>query len=276
MRTLITSRQYNLVSKATEETHKKYRFPGVKVGLVIPAYNEEKNIGQLLEQIPTDISDLLTIIVVNDGSKDDTAKIAESYNCIVLNHEKNRGYGAAVRTGFNFCSHNDFDVIILLDADCQHDPTFIPNFIQPIVNHQADFVIGNRYNLGYEMGTIKRLATTAVSIIYTILLRKKISDPTQGYRALSSKVIKNLSLLSDYSISQEMLLKIIPYYKFKEINTKVRERANGKSFINLKKYFLKTSLVLFRFYLIPKVYTLIDAVDPKHELIRKLKVFIKT
>ncbi len=276
MRTLITSRQYNIISKANEISQKKYKFPGVKIGLVIPAYNEEKNIGQLLEQIPTDISDSMNVIVVNDGSTDKTAKIAESYNCVVLNHPKNRGYGAAVRTGFNFCSQNDFDVIILLDADCQHDPAFIPNFIRPIVDHQADFVIGNRYKYGYEMGALKKLAATAVSVIYTILLRKKISDPTQGYRALSAKVVKNLSLLSDYSISQEMLLKIIPYYKFKEINTKVRERANGKSFISLKKYLLKTSLVIFRFYLVPKVYSLIEAIDPKHDIRHKLRVFVKT
>jgi len=92
-----------------------------------------------------------------------------------------------------------------------------------------------------------------MTAFYFIFLRRKVADPTNGYRALSSKLLKELEFESEYSLTQEMLYKIIPYYKYKEIPVKVNPRNHGQSFIKIKNYLLKILLLFLKFYIFPKV-----------------------
>lgn len=223
---------------------RKYLFPGVKIGVVIPAYNEKNTIGKTLQRFPTDISDNLDIIVVNDGSTDNTREIAEKYNVKVINLRENHGNGAAVRKGMEYCRKKEYDVVVTLDADGQHDPQDIAKFVEPIINGNIDFVVGNRFEHEYYMKPMRKFCSRFMSVLYSIIFRKKIIDPTNGFRAFSPKVLKEVRMEANYSTIQEMLFKVVPNYSFKQVPTLVSQRLHGNSFIKLPVY-LKNTIILF-------------------------------
>ena len=231
----------------------KYLFPGLKIGVIIPAYNEEFNIGSLLERIPCNLTEKMEIIVVDDGSVDNTHEVATQYDVYIIKHPKNRGNGAATKTGLNYCKDNNFDIAIILDGDGQHDPKYLSDFVRPIKEDNIDFVIGNRFKQYYDMNVYRKFCSKLMTAFYYLLLRRKISDPTNGYRALSSNIINKIRFESEYSLTQEMLFKVIPKFNFKEIPVKIEQREHGQSFIKLKKYFTKIILFFIKYYIFPKI-----------------------
>ena len=234
--------------------NEKFLFPGVKIGVVIPAYNEELNIGNTLEQIPNNISDKFDVIVVDDGSEDKTAEVIQSYDGVILvKHPNNRGNGAATKTGLQYCKSENYDIAVILDADGQHNPKYLKDFIEAILQENYDFAIGNRFKFYYDMNYKKKFFSKLMTAFYFILLRKQIDDPTNGYRALSSTLLKNINFESDYSLTQEMLFKIIPNYKYKNIPIKLEQRNHGQSFIKIRKYFQKIILLIIKFYIFAKI-----------------------
>ena len=236
------------------EYQEQMEFPGLKIGIIMPAFNEEQNIGKTLSLIPKNISEKLEIIVVDDGSTDHTLKIASMYDTIIIQHSINKGNGAAIQTGLDFCKNANYDIVIIIDADGQHEPSYITDFIKPIVEEHYDYVIGNRFYYFYDMTIVKKVCSRVMSFILSFFLDQKISDPTMGYRALSSRVVKYLNCESNYSITLEMLFKIVPYFYTCEIPIKINQRLYGKSFIKLKKYFYKSLFYFTKFYLFPIVH----------------------
>jgi len=235
-------------------TEKNYLYPGLRIGIVMPAFNEQMNIGKTLTLIPKNISDKLEVIVIDDGSTDNTVEIASKYETIIIRHRINEGNGAAIQTGLDFCRGKNYDIVIIIDADGQHEPKYIKDFIKPIVVHDYDYVIGNRFHYYYDMGLTKKVCSRVMSFVLSFILGQKISDPTMGYRALSLRVVKYLEFESKYSITLEMLFKIIPFFKSCEIPIKINQREYGESFIKLKKYFYKTLFSFTKFYLFPIVH----------------------
>ena len=253
--TILTDRvklEYIEQEKIIKKSSNKYE--NVKIGIIIPAYNEEKNIENVLKKLHKYNNYDYDIIVIDDGSTDNTCQIIENYNNVfLLKHEKNKGNGAATITGLKYCRENDYDIVLIMDADGQHDPSDIPYFLDKIVNEKNDFVIANRFTYFYQGAPLKKLCSLILTVLYLILYGKKISDPTNGFRALSSNVINKINLESHYSVTQEMLFKVIPFFKWKEIPIKVYQRENGQSFIKLGNYFLKMIFIIFKFYLLPKL-----------------------
>ncbi|MFX1375581.1 MAG: glycosyltransferase family 2 protein [Promethearchaeota archaeon] len=243
---------YNVKRNNINFSNSNYLFPGLKIGVVIPAYNEEKNIGGTLAQIPGNISDKMEIIVVDDGSSDKTSEIAIEYDITLLQHPKNRGNGAATKTGLEFCKNKNHEITIIMDADGQHHPKYISDFIKPIMEDSIEFVIGNRFQHYYNMDVNRKLCSKLMTAFYFLFLHRKISDPTNGYRALSSKLIQDIDFESEYSLTQEMLFKIVPSYKYKQIPIKLNPRDHGESFIKIKNYLLKIILLFIKFYIFPK------------------------
>ncbi|MFX0073692.1 MAG: glycosyltransferase family 2 protein [Candidatus Hermodarchaeota archaeon] len=233
---------------------KKYLYPGLKIGIIMPAFNEQMNIGKTLSLIPKNISEQLDVIVVDDGSIDNTYNIAKENGAIILRHEINKGNGAAIQTGLEYCKKKRYEIVIIIDADGQHEPKYIKNFIKPIVQRDYDYVIGNRFYYYYDMSITKKVCSRIMSFVLSFILGQRISDPTMGFRALSAEVVKNLQCVSNYSITLEMLFKIVPYFKSCEIPIKINQRVYGESFIRLKKYFYKTLFSFTKFYLFPIIH----------------------
>ena len=243
----------------------------------MPAFNEEENIGKTLSLMPNNISEKMEVIVIDDGSKDKTVEIANQFDTTVIRHPVNKGNGAAIQTGLDYCRDNKFDISIIIDSDGQHEPRYIRYFIKPIVEEGYDYVIGNRFRYHYNMRLVKKVSSRIMSSVISFVLRQKISDPTMGYRSLSKRVIRLTYFESDYSITLEMLFKIVgsPYFKTCEIPVKINERMYGKSFIKLKKYFYKTFFSFIKYYLFPKVYRFTYGIIRK-DLRRKVYFMFKT
>ena len=256
------------------DRHDGYLYPSLKIGVIMPAYNEQFNIGKTLSLFPKNISKNLEIIVIDDGSMDNTYDIAKQYETTILRHLVNRGNGAAIQTGLEYCKKRNYDIVIIIDADGQHEPGYIKDFIKPIMEDNYNYVIGNRFHYYYDMSIIKKICSQVMSLVLSFLLGQKISDPTMGFRAISSNVIKYLYFESNYSITLEMLFKIVPNFKSCEIPIKINQREYGKSFIKLKKYFYKTLFSFMKFYLFPMVHRYSDRyirMDIRQKIYTKFK-----
>ncbi|MFX0186752.1 MAG: glycosyltransferase family 2 protein [Candidatus Hodarchaeota archaeon] len=272
-----------VISKDLKSNQKKrfvnsrneYLYPGLRVGIIIPAYNEEQNIGKTLSLMPRNISDKFEVIVIDDGSSDKTVEIANQFDTTVIRHPKNKGNGAAIQTGLDYCRDNDKEIVLIIDADGQHEPRYIKDFIKPIVEDGYDYVIGNRFRYHYNMRLVKKVASRIMSFVVSFVLRQEISDPTMGFRALSKRVIKLTYFESDYSITLEMLFKIVPYFRTCQIPIKINERVYGQSFIKLKRYFYKTFFSFIKYFLFPKVYRFAYQALRK-DLRRKVYLMFKT
>ena len=173
----------------------------------IPAYNEE---GKIKEVVKKALPYVDKVIVCDDGSTDDTAILAKKAGAIVISHETNQGYGAAIATLFDYCRKNDTEIMVTLDGDGQHSPDQIPDLMNVILKHNVDVVIGSR-TLGndkdipaYRKAGIKIITSTINSA--TDL---KVSDSQSGFRAYSKPAIDLIRTTeSGMAVSTEILLKI--------------------------------------------------------------------
>ena len=173
----------------------------------IPAFNEEKNIAVLIVQLKK-IAD--KIIVCNDGSTDLTSKIAEELGATVINHEKNLGYGAAIRSIFLKSKELDGDVLVTFDADGQHRIEDINRVVDPIINEESDLVIGSRFldKSEKEVPQYRKVGIKIITKITNVTIKKQLTDSQSGFRAYSKKVLNELNPSElGMGISTEILIK---------------------------------------------------------------------
>lgn len=217
---------------------------------LIPAYDEEKNIGNVIKETSKYVD---KIVVIDDGSEDRTAKIAYDLGATVLQHKKNMGLGAAMRTGINYAKKIRPDILVTLDADGQHDPSDIPRLIKPILSGEADFVIGSRrLEKCQHMKSINLIGNKILNLIVSIFIKEIIKDSQSGFRALNQNSIMALSLEGDKTYVQEMIIELcIKGYKIKEVFIKTNKRNHGKSKVtsNIIDYAIKTSIIIFKTYI---------------------------
>ena len=179
----------------------------MKIIVGIPAFNEEKNIAVLIIQLKK-IAD--KIIVCNDGSTDLTSKIAEELGAIVINHEKNLGYGAAIRSLFLKSKDLDADILVTFDADGQHRIEDIDKVINPIINGESDLVIGSRFldESKKEVPRYRKVGIKVITKITNATIKKQLTDSQSGFRAYSKKVLNELNPSElGMGISTEILIK---------------------------------------------------------------------
>ena len=179
----------------------------MKVIVGIPAFNEEKNIAVLIIQLKK-IAD--KIIVCNDGSTDLTSKIAEELGATVINHEKNLGYGAAIRSIFLKSKELDGDVLVTFDADGQHKIEDINRVINPIINEESDLVIGSRFldKSEKEIPQYRKVGIKIITKVTNATIKKQLTDSQSGFRAYSKKVLNELNPSElGMGISTEILIK---------------------------------------------------------------------
>ncbi|MGC9517572.1 MAG: glycosyltransferase family 2 protein [Methanomicrobiales archaeon] len=199
---------------------------------IIPAYNEEKFIKKVVECCGKH-SD---VVVVDDGSNDQTSAMAESAGAVVLKHSKNLGKGAAIKTGLKYLLKNSYDAVILIDGDGQHDPSYIPQFVS--ILDDAKIVMGSRFKEKFpeNMPIQRKLSNKITTRIIRYVTGYQITDSQSGYRLISSDII-NLFVdikYNDYVFESEML------YKASKMGIKIKEISipcdygTEKSYVTLK------------------------------------------
>ena len=173
----------------------------------IPAYNEEKVIGSIVSKCLEHVD---KIIVCDDGSTDDTAKLAKQAGAIVISHNKNQGYGAAITTLFDYARKENAQIMITLDGDGQHNPDQIPLLINAIIDHNVDVAIGSRFLNDTE--NVSRYRKTGIKIITSASnygTNFKVTDSQSGFRAYSKDAIDAIHPTEKgMAASTEILLKI--------------------------------------------------------------------
>ena len=172
----------------------------------IPAYNEEKNIAKIILKIQS-IAD--KVIVCNDGSSDLTGDIAEKMGALVINHPKNMGYGAAIRSLFLKAKELDADILITFDADGQHRVEDIVKLLEPIKNNTADIVIGSRFlDDKTKIPKYREIGIKTITGLSNAPTDVKVTDSQSGFRAYNNKVLKEI-VPSDFGmgVSTEILIK---------------------------------------------------------------------
>lgn len=179
-----------------------------KILIVVPAYNEEGSIGEVIQKVRAIYPEVL---VYDDGSTDDTANIAEKNGAMVIRNSRNRGYGRAVNTLFQHALVMGVDVVVTIDSDGQHDPTQIPQLIQPLLENRADIVIGSRFLTDDDKLNVPRYRQFGIKTITRFAQAgcfDRITDATSGFRAYSTNSLKRLHLTEDgMAIATEILLK---------------------------------------------------------------------
>ena len=179
----------------------------MKIIIGIPAFNEEKNIASIITKL-MNITD--SIIVCNDGSSDLTSEIAEKMGAEVINHEKNLGYGAAIRSIFLKAKELDGDILVTFDADGQHRIEDIENVTAPIINQEAELVIGSRFldDSEKEVPQYRKVGIKVITKITNASIKEKLTDSQSGFRAYSKNVVDELNPSElGMGISTEILIK---------------------------------------------------------------------
>ena len=220
------------------------------IAVVIPALNEEKQLGEVIDSIPgfTD-----HIIVVDDGSTDRTVEVAEQKGAIAISHKTNRGVGAALSTGVKAVLDMDVDIMVNIDADGQFDPADIEKLVQPILDGDADFVTASRFiDKAYKpkMPVVKYWGNRFMSRFVSRLTRQKFYDVSCGFRAYNRETLQRLNLFGEFTYTQETFIDLA----FKEITILevpvhvkgTREHGKSRVAANLLRYGLQTLKIIIR------------------------------
>lgn len=221
--------------------------------VIIPAYNEESNIGKVLDEIINMNLDV-DILVIDDGSADRTKYIAKQKNVEVLSHPYNMGYGAALQTGFKYAVESNYKYVIQFDADGQHYPEYIKEMIEELERDSYDIIIGSRFieNKEYKTSNLKMIVIKLMRMLIKLFTGKRITDPTSGFQGLSSRTFKYYSVMGnfpyDYPDADIIIQMLRLGYRLKEIPITIKERTCGESMHSGIKpliYLLKMLLSIF-------------------------------
>ena len=192
----------------------------------IPAYNEENKIAGIITKLKK-ITD--TIIVCNDGSSDLTGEIAAELGAIVINHDKNKGYGSAIRSIFLKARELKFDNLLTFDADGQHRIEDVKSVLKPIENEQADIVIGSRFlsKKSDEMPNYRKMGIKLITKVTNMSITEKLTDSQSGFRAYNKKVLENIIPTDEgMGVSTEILIKASKLdFKIAEVPIKVNYKG---------------------------------------------------
>lgn len=226
-----------------------------KILVIVPAHNEGDNIIRTLKKIK-EKANYVDILVVNDGSTDKTSEIARSSGSPVIDLPFNMGIGSAVQAGFKIASEKGYDIAIQIDADGQHDPSYIPMLCEPILSGSADVVIGSRYKTksNYKTSMVRLAGIKFFSWLASIITGQKITDTTSGLRALNKDAIALFSqeYPTEFPDAEAIILLNYRGFRISEIPIEMQQRSDGNSFFTklrllrypFKNLFLITRLVL--------------------------------
>ena len=222
-----------------------------KILIIIPAFNEEENIVQTIEEVLKE--DLpISIVVVNDGSSDATSAKAKTTKAFVIDLPFNLGIGGAVQTGFKFAVEHDFDIAVQVDGDLQHDVSYLNALLDPVIKDETDMTIGSRFippYLGYRSSFIRRIGIQFFAHLISFLTQYTVTDPTSGFRAYNRKMIRVFAAYYPEDFPEPEAIAVAGRYKarIKEVPVKMRKRTAGSSSIRYLRtlyYMIKVTVAI--------------------------------
>ncbi|HZD66842.1 MAG TPA: glycosyltransferase family 2 protein [Acidimicrobiales bacterium] len=202
------------------------------VVVLVPAYNEEGSIGEVLDAVPPTLADHhVSRLVVVDGSTDDTAAVADYHGAYVCVAATNRGQGAALRLGYRVAVSHGAQWVIVVDADGQYDPGEAERLLGPLVDGRGDLVLGSRRLGRAEVDDPVRYAgVLAFSALITALTGYRITDSSSGFKALTAKVASTVELTEpQYQAAELLLATVAAGFKVTEVPVTMRRRVTGRS-----------------------------------------------
>jgi hypothetical protein len=207
-----------------------------RVLVIVPAHDEEESLPATLDELRRKAPDI-AVLVVDDGSRDDTARIARERGVPVVSHAVNLGVGGALQTGFRWALGHGYDVGVQLDADGQHDPAHLPALLAPIVMGECDVSIGSRYvaRSGYRAPLARRLGIALFSGVVQLAVGQRITDTTSGYRAYDRAVMEicQHDFPRDFPDAPLLIDLARRGFRLAEVPVEMRPREAGRSFYTL-------------------------------------------
>jgi Glycosyl transferase family 2 len=207
------------------------RFRG-KIAILVPAYNEAENVGYVLDRIPAEVCGRPTaVLVVDDGSRDGTGDVAAEHGAVVARHVINRGGGAALRTGYRLMVESGAEIVVTLDADGQHLPSEMERLVKPILDGEVDVAHGSRVLGRADRNHFAReLGIVFFNRLVSAITRTKVSDCSNGYRAVRTTVLPQLVLRQEQFHTSEFMIEAIKRgIPAKEVPITVERRLHGHS-----------------------------------------------
>jgi len=222
----------------------------MRIAAIVPAHNEARNLPLLAEAFRAH-APACDVVVVDDGSSDDTARVAGSLGWSVLRLPMNLGIGGAVQSGYLWAWERGYDVAVQIDGDGQHDPAFLEALLAPIEAGRADVVIGSRFlaDGGFRSTAVRRAGITYLSWFLRLRCGARVTDPTSGFRAANREAIELFARYypSDYPEPEAVALARRAGLRIAEVPVRMRDRAHGRSSIDPLStlyYLVKVSLSL--------------------------------
>ncbi len=222
----------------------------MKVLIIIPAYNEQKNLENVVYNLKKAVPEM-DYLIIDDCSRDSTAEICKKngYNFVSL--PINLGIGGGVQTGYKYALEHNYDIAIQHDGDGQHDPAYIKKVVQPLIDGQADITIGSRFieKEGFQSSISRRIGIKFLSKLIQICCGARVKDVTSGFRAVDKEYIRFYAeeYPSDYPEPEAIVSASLNGARIQEIPVVMKERENGVSSINLKRsiyYMIKVSIAI--------------------------------
>ena len=204
---------------------------------IVPAYHEEEMVGKVVRDIRRAAADF-DVVVIDDGSTDGTAAAAEAYGALVIRHPFNLGIGGAMQSGYKYALSHGYDVAVQIDGDGQHKPSYLPAMVEALhtTDNEADMVTGSRFlgEPGYKVPLGRRTGNLIFSVLLTLIVRRKITDPTSGYRMTNRKGIELFArdYPHDYPEVEAILMMHHHRLAIHEIHMEMNARGFGSSSID--------------------------------------------
>ncbi len=222
-----------------------------KVLIIIPALNEGRAIGRLVQEI-RELHPSVSILVVNDGSKDDTAPEALRAGAFVVSLPYNLGIGGAVQTGFRLAFEEGFDAAVQIDGDAQHDPRYLEAVLGPVLTGELDLCIGSRFishESGFKSTFARRIGIRFFSWLLSSITRVHLTDPTSGFRASGKMLIRHFADYYPIDFPEPEAIQTAKRLgaRIGEVPVKMRKRLGGISSIRMFKtlyYMIKVTLAI--------------------------------
>tara|TARA_Y100000034_G_C6909557_1_gene423532 strand:+ start:1819 stop:2709 length:891 start_codon:yes stop_codon:yes gene_type:complete len=224
-----------------------------KVIITIPAYNEEQTIGKVLNELKIVMNKTnynYKILVLDDGSLDNTVKVAKKYGVIIHSNKNNLGLIETFKVEMKKCIELGADIIVHTDADGQYRSKDIPRLIKKLESGY-DLVVGSRFrHRNKNLPFVKNLGNRVFALVFSNILRRKITDTTSGFRAFTKDVAENIKMINNFTYTQEQLIRAYKMkYKVGEIGIKTRRsRKDSRLFKNPFQYAFKAWVNIFRIY----------------------------